>query len=53
MNRESLGRLVNFYECCRATSDPEMPDLDSYRAVGPFRFKEDEYSEAIEKAKTA
>jgi hypothetical protein len=33
--------------------DPQMMDLDSYRAVGPFRFKGDEYCEAIEKAKAA
>jgi hypothetical protein len=33
--------------------DPQMPDLDSYRAIGPFRFQFDEYCEVIEKAKAA
>jgi hypothetical protein len=31
--------------------DPQMMDLDSYRAIGPFRFRVDEYCEAIERAK--
>ena len=30
--------------------DPEMMNLDRYRAVGPFRFRVDEYREAIERA---
>jgi hypothetical protein len=33
--------------------DPQMKDLDSYRAIGPFQFEADEYWEAIEKAKNA
>jgi hypothetical protein len=33
--------------------DSEMTDLDSYRLIGPFQFKVDEYCEAIEKAKSA
>jgi hypothetical protein len=30
-----------------------MMDLDSYRAIGPFRFQFDEYCEVMEKAKAA
>ena len=33
--------------------DSQMMDLDSYRAIGPFRFQFDEYCEVIEKAKAA
>jgi hypothetical protein len=33
--------------------DPQMIDLDSYRAIGPFRFQFDEYCEVIAKAKAA
>src|SRR5262245_20626369 len=33
--------------------DSQMMDLDSYRAIGPFRLQFDEYCEVIEKAKAA